>query len=112
MAIRFIITLLFAVIVTLFAVQNSSTVEISIFFAKYNVSQALVIFVSAILGAIVVLLIGMIQQFKINLKLKNAGKTINQLSEENKVLKQKNEKLAATSIEHSSEEIESDTNIE
>ncbi len=107
MAIRFIITLLFAVIVTLFAVQNSGSVEISIFFAKYNVSQALVIFISAILGAIVVLLIGMIQQFKLNLKIKNYTKTVHQLNEENQVLKQQIEELSNTELvsDNSNEEV-------
>lgn len=87
MAIRFIISLIFAVIVALFAIQNASTVEISILFAKYNISQAIVIFVSAILGAIIVLLLSMVKQIKMNITIKTCNKKISHLEEENKNLK-------------------------
>ncbi|NBI06932.1 LapA family protein [Senegalia massiliensis] len=71
MQLGFILSLLFAVLIATFAVQNSASVAINFLFTKVEVSQALVIFISAALGAIIVAFLGLVKHRKMN-------KTINQ----------------------------------
>ncbi len=59
---KFVISLLFAVLVAIFAIQNSALVEISFLFAKFSISQAVVILVSALAGAFIVLLLSLVKQ--------------------------------------------------
>lgn len=106
MAVRFIISLFFAILVALFAIQNASAVEINIFFATYTVSQALVILISAILGGIIVLLLGLVKQIKLNLKVKSTSKAIAKLEEENKGLKEQIEALTSTPDQNKAEDVE------
>ncbi|WZL72330.1 LapA family protein [Clostridiaceae bacterium 35-E11] len=106
MAVRFIVSLFFAILVALFAIQNASAVAINIFFATYTVSQALVILISAILGGIIVLLLGLVKQIKLNLKIKSTSKMITKLEEENKVLKQQIEALSITPDENKVDHVE------
>jgi len=96
MQIRFIISLIFSIIVALFAILNSSNVVVNFLFAKYTISQALVILISAILGAVIVMLLGTIKQVKLNLKVRSLSKTVEKLEVENKAL---NEKVAALEVE-------------
>jgi len=81
----FIISLIFAILVAVFAIQNSGSVVISFLFAEFNISQALVILISAALGAIIVMLLGFIKQIKLKLKIKEQLKKIKNLEEENKL---------------------------
>lgn len=81
----FIISLIFAILVAVFAIQNSGSVVISFMFAEFNISQALVILVSAALGAIIVMLLGFVKQIKLKLKIKEQLKRIKSLEEENKL---------------------------
>ncbi len=89
MALKFIISLILSLLVAFFAIQNSGSVNINVLFATYTISQALVIIISAIAGAVVVLFLGTIQQVKLSMKLKGFSKTISKLEEENRVLKEK-----------------------
>lgn len=93
MALRFIVSLAFAILVAVFAIQNSSSVTIKFLFAQFNTSQALIILISAIVGAVIVLFLAAITQIKLNLKIKNSAKTISKLEEENKLLTQRIEQL-------------------
>lgn len=89
MGLKFIISLILSLLVAFFAIQNSGSVNINVLFATYTISQALVIIISAIAGAVVVLFLGTIQQVKLSMKLKSLSKTISKLEEENRVLKEK-----------------------
>ena len=60
----FILGLIFTIIVSIFAVQNSGQVLIDFFFAKYYVSQAIVIIVCMAVGALVSALLGSFGQIK------------------------------------------------
>lgn len=82
MEIRFIISLLFSVLVAIFAIQNAGSVEINFLFAKFTISQAIVILASAIVGAIIVLFLSLIKQIKQNMKIKHLNKEIESLVEE------------------------------
>ena len=57
----FIGGLLFAIIVAIFALTNDDAVTIQLLFWKVNGSQALVIFLSAALGAVVMALLGTVR---------------------------------------------------
>ena len=89
MPIAFIFSLLFSVLVVLFALQNSASVTINFLFVEHTMSQALVILISAIFGAIIVLLLGLVKQIQSNMKIRNLTKKINRLEEEDRLLKEK-----------------------
>jgi len=110
MTTRFVISLIFAVLVAVFALQNSMTVTINFLFAEFAISQALVILISAVFGSIIVLFLGTIKQIKSNMKIRNLTKTINALEAENKVLKDKTEesKESHDKIENNEVEIIND----
>lgn len=93
MALRFVISLIFAFIVALFAILNSGTVELNCIFATYSVSQALVILISAILGSIIVLLLSFLKQYRLNKTIKGLSAELKKVQEENKGLKIVNEEL-------------------
>ncbi|MTI47839.1 LapA family protein [Sporosalibacterium faouarense] len=101
---RFILSLILAIIVAIFAIQNSSAVDINFLFANFNISQALVILVSALLGAIVVMFLGIVQRMKVNKKYKNVAKIVEKLEVENNKLMAKNQELISKLEEgHTSE---------
>jgi len=82
MEFKFIISLLFAVLVAIFAIQNAGSVEINFLFTKFTVSQAVVILGSTIVGAIIVLLLSLIKQIKQNMKIKHLNKEVELLTVE------------------------------
>lgn len=82
MQVGFILSLVFAILVTVFALQNSEVVDVNFLFANVPVSQALVIFISAALGAIIVTILGLFRQFKLSRKIKEQNKDISKLKSE------------------------------
>ena len=86
---KFVLALIFALIVAIFALQNAGAVDISFLTLDLSVSQALVILVSAVFGALAALLLGLVRWIKFQGKLKSLGKTANALEQENKQLKMK-----------------------
>jgi uncharacterized integral membrane protein len=102
MTIRFVVSLLFALIVAIFALQNAVSVTIKFLFAEFAISQALIILLSAVFGAIIVLFLGTIKQIKTNIKMRNLSKLADKLEEENKILKEQleqNKKIEDNNIE-------------
>lgn len=95
--ILFITSLIFAILVTIFALTNAGSVPVKLFFYTVEASQALIIFISASIGAIITLSLGIgkylsltkyqKQLFKENENLKNE---IKRLSNEIKDLKSLN----------------------
>lgn len=92
---KFVLALIFALIVAIFALQNAGAVDISFLTLDLSVSQALVILVSAVFGALAALLLGLVRWIKFQGKLKSLGKTANALEQENKQLKMKLESYEA-----------------
>lgn len=84
---RFVLSLLFALIVAIFAILNSGSVEVNFLFTKINISQALIILGSAVLGAVTVMLLNLVRWVRMNSKLKQSTKAIAKLEEENNRLK-------------------------
>lgn len=79
---KFILTLALSIIVALFAIQNSASVPVKILLYSVHISQALVILISAILGAIIAFSLSLLKQFSLNKNLKNQNKSIQQLESE------------------------------
>ncbi len=92
---KFAVALIFAIIVAIFAIQNAGVVEVSFLAFELSISQALVILISAVFGALVALMLSLVRRFRAKTREKNASKTINKLEQENKQLKAKLDELAA-----------------
>lgn len=87
MQIGFIFSLIFAIIIAVFALQNGEIVTIDFIFTNVKISQAIVIFVSAALGAIIVAILGAIRYIKLGIRIKEQNKKIKTLENANKELK-------------------------
>jgi lipopolysaccharide assembly protein A len=86
---KFVLALIFALIVAVFALQNAGAVDISFVTMELSISQALVILISAAFGALVVLLLSLVRWIKCQAKIKSSAKTISALEQEIKQLKMK-----------------------
>jgi len=102
MRIGFIISLIFAIIIALFGIQNSSVISVNFFSTKFSMSLALIIFISVIIGAIVVTLFGLQKEFTLLRDNKRLTKKSNSdqnkfetLENENSSLKVENETLSS-----------------
>lgn len=83
----FIFSLLFAILVAIFALKNANKVLIDFIFGKVSISQALVILISAILGAVIVAIIGSVRNFKLKKKVKKLNKKIESIEVEKNELR-------------------------
>ncbi|WP_432401238.1 LapA family protein [Wukongibacter sp. M2B1] len=85
MQILFIFSLVFAILVSIFAVMNSDPVTIKLLWKQFEFSQAIIILGSAAIGAIIVALLGMVNRVKSSLKIRELQNKIkgleNQLAE-------------------------------
>ena len=75
----FIFALIISILIAIFAIQNGSVVTIDLFFARFQVSQAIVILLSTVVGAIIAAILGSIRQIKhftVTKELKNKLKLI------------------------------------
>ncbi len=97
--VKFIISLIFAVVVAIFAIQNAGSIEVKFFFANFRISQAVVILGSAIIGAIISLLLGLIKQIKHKRMVKQLSQEIADLKLENNDLKLKLDGLSSSKRE-------------
>jgi len=85
MQFKFIIGLIGAIIITIFAINNAAVVQVNILFHSFHMSQAVIIFVSAAIGAIAISLIGSTKYYRLSLERKQLKKDIEKLKEENKL---------------------------
>jgi len=109
MRIGFIISLVFAILVAIFGIQNSAVISVNFFSTTFNISLALIIFISTIIGAIIVTLLGLKKEFalsrgnkRLTKRAKNNQTEIENfknenvaLMTENEILKKKTEDLEA-----------------
>lgn len=109
MEFKFVISLIFAILVAIFAIQNAGNVEIRFFYGQFFISQAVVILASTIVGAIIVFLLGLIKEIRKNMKIKQLSKEIEILTMEKNELQAELDNLNKVSIiEEDSEVIEED----
>ena len=79
----FILSLVFALIVGFFALSNSEKVGIDLIFVTLEISQAIVIFISAFLGAIIVAILGWVRDLKYKKTIKELTKEKTMAHDEN-----------------------------
>ena len=82
----FILSLIFAGIVGIFALSNSEKVAIDLIFTTLQISQAIVIFVSAFLGAIIVAILGWVRDLRNKKKIKELTKENDKILEDKTIL--------------------------
>ena len=78
----FILSLIFAAIVAVFALKNGDKVLIDFLFTKVEISQAIVIFASAISGAVTVSILGTMKNLKFKKEIKELKKNYDLAEEE------------------------------
>ncbi len=89
MQIYFVIALIFAVLVAIFAIQNSAPVHVQfLFWEIQRISQVLVILGAAAIGALIVLFMGAGKQIKLIWQVRQLTQQNNQLKNEQQKLKQ------------------------
>jgi uncharacterized integral membrane protein len=76
MQFTFIISMIFAVIIAFFAVANSEPVTINLIFKSFELSQAVVILVSAVIGAVIVFMLSLVSRAKAAMKSKTLNKEL------------------------------------
>lgn len=69
MQIWFVFSLILSVLIALFAVVNSDIVTIRVFWFNFQLSQSLVIIISAALGAIITIFLGLFGRIKSGFKI-------------------------------------------
>lgn len=79
---RFVISLIVALIVAFFALLNAEVVVIKYLFGQLEISQALVILISAIFGAFTVMMLSLIRQLKLKAQVRSDKMTIDSLKRE------------------------------
>lgn len=96
----FIISLVFAIAVAIFGIQNSEVISVNFFSTNINISLALIIFISTIIGAIIVAMLGLKKELSLShgnkqltKKAKNFQDEIEVLKDENVSLKNENENI-------------------
>lgn len=82
-----IFSLIFALLIGLFALSNSDKVIIDFILTEFVMSQALVILISALLGALIIFLISFFRSMRWKKKIKELKKEIELLNDENKLMK-------------------------
>ncbi len=98
---KFVLSLIFALIVAVFAIQNADAVAVKFLIWDISVSQALIVLISAIFGALAVALIGMISQMRLKSTIRSDKKEIASLQGEIASFKSKldrNGREAATDV--------------
>ena len=98
MQIWFVISLVFSAVITIFAVLNADVVTIRLFWVNYDLSQSLVILISAAFGAIITIFLGIFSKIKFSLKIRelnselgSAHKKIELLSNSHNMNEQKSD---------------------
>lgn len=82
MQILFILSLVFAILVSIFAVMNSDPVTIKLLWKQFEFSQAIVILGSAAFGATIVAFLGIFSKIKSSLRIRELQNKIRNLEKE------------------------------
>jgi len=77
-----VLMLIFAIFVTLFAIFNATAVTVSFIFAEMEVSLALVIIGSALLGALLVMLFDAVKKLKTSKIIRESNKKVQELEKQ------------------------------
>lgn len=83
----FIVTLVFAIMVGIFCLANNDIVTVDFIFKTVHMSQAIVILISVLLGAIIVFTFTIYKNFRFKQSIRNLNKEISQLKSEIDLMK-------------------------
>lgn len=81
MRVWFIFSLLISILVAIFAVLNSNVVLIKLYWVDYQLSQSLVILLSAVLGALIATFSGIFNKIKSTLKIRELNYIVKSLEQ-------------------------------
>ena len=82
MQLKYILALLFALVVAVFALLNAQPVTVDFIFNEFQISLALVILVSAFAGAVILGFLGIFRQVKESFKSREMNARIKKLEEQ------------------------------
>ena len=88
-----IITLVFAIFVALFALLNADKVPVNLVFTQIEISAALVILISACLGAVIVYSLEAVQKIKVKKQCKAAETNLKACQEQLETIRLENKSL-------------------
>lgn len=91
-----IVTMIFSVLIAFFAILNAAAIPINLIFTRVDVSAALVILISATIGAIIVYSIDAVSKIKSRKKCKELEKNYEKIARE---LEKSQEKCSGQSLE-------------
>ncbi|MBF4693744.1 LapA family protein [Fusibacter ferrireducens] len=74
MQLNVVLTLIFAIVIAAFALFNASVVTVSFFFAKVELSLAIVIIASALIGALIIWFFDAFKKLRTNKQMKELNK--------------------------------------
>ena len=107
----FVMSLLFAVIIAIFAVLNSDVVTIQLIFKKVELSQSVIILGSAAIGAIIAVFFGVFSKVKSSLKIRELKGEIKELETSLEKIQNENQALSE-SISQNTDEVKNDEVLE
>ena len=107
----FVMSLLFAVIIAIFAVLNSDVVTIQLIFKKVELSQSVIILGSAAIGAIIAVFFGVFSKVKSSLKIRELKGEIKELETSLEKIQNENQALLE-SISQNTAEVKNDEVLE
>lgn len=93
MSLRFVSSLIFALLVAIFAIQNAARVNVNFLFWDINLPQGVVIIIAAAFGAITVFLLSVVKRLQIGAAIRSDKRTIANLEEEKRTLQSKLEEV-------------------
>ncbi len=85
-----IIILILSIFISVFAILNAGAVTINLFFTTLEISAALVILISATIGAVIVFFLDTASKYQYVKKIKDREKKADKLQQEKKELEEKN----------------------
>lgn len=97
MQLWFILSLIFAVLIALFAVANSGEVTLNLVFTQLPANQSVIILASAAIGAIIASFFGVFKKLKASLKVRDLNHQIKELQSKIENLQNENGELLAKS---------------
>ncbi|MCR4430770.1 MAG: LapA family protein [Tepidanaerobacteraceae bacterium] len=101
-----VLTLIFALLVAIFALSNANEVIIRFPWGDYPVSQAIVILGSAAIGSVVIMILGIFSQIKSKIKIWEYQGKIKKLEKELEEVKKQYETLRIAMEDQSAEDID------
>ncbi len=111
MQLTYILALLFAMVVAIFALLNAQPVTVDFIFNEFQISLALVILVSAFAGAVILGFLGIFRQVKESFKSREMNARIKKLEEQLNEMVDKNTKAELRLAEAEAGIMERDSRI-